>query len=130
NNVKDERFSFHYWHIYNEIYNKTGKKLTKRTRIPLLKYKKFDVVWMYSVITHTYPSDTECLLCILRRYVKKDGGLLFSAFIDKNIDTFEDRIKDQPLSNAYYNERFLRRIISKTGWQVESLYDNSPPDTF
>jgi len=78
---------------------------------------------MYSVITHTYPADTEHLLYILRRYIRKDGGLLFSAFIDNDIDAFEDKIKDQPLSNAYYNEKFLRQIISKTGWQVESLND-------
>jgi len=123
NNVRDSRFSFHYWHIYNAMYNTTGQKLTKRTRLPLPQDKKFDVIWMYSVITHTYPSDTECLLHILRRYIKKGGGLLFSAFIDDNIDTFEDRIKDQPLLKAYYNERFLKQIISKTGWQVKSLYD-------
>jgi SAM-dependent methyltransferase len=122
-NVQDSRFSFYYWHIYNEMYNTAGQKLTKRTRLPLPQDKKFDVIWMYSVITHTYPWDTEYLLSILRRYIKKDGGLLFSAFLDSNIDTFEDRIKDQPLLTAYYNENFLRRIISKTGWQAESLYD-------
>jgi SAM-dependent methyltransferase len=123
NNVQDSRFSFYYWHIYNAMYNTTGQTLTKRVRLPLPQDKRFDVIWMYSVITHTYPADTECLLYILRRYIKKSGGLLFSAFLDNKIDTFEDRIKDQPLLNAYYNERFLRQIISKTGWQVESLYD-------
>jgi 2-polyprenyl-3-methyl-5-hydroxy-6-metoxy-1,4-benzoquinol methylase len=125
-NVQDSRFSFHYWHIYNEMYNATGKKLTQRTRLPLSQDKKFDVIWMYSVITHTYPWETECLFYILRRYIKKDGGLLFSAFIDNDIDTFEDRIKAQPLANACYKEKFLRQIISKRGWQVESVYDKTP----
>jgi SAM-dependent methyltransferase len=126
NNVEDSRFSFYYWHVYNEMYNTTGQRLTKRTRLPLPRNKKFDAIWMYSVITHNYPPDTECLLSILRRYIKKDGGLLFSAFLDNNIDTFEDRLKHQPLSVAYYNEGFLRQIISKTGWQVQSIYDKRP----
>lgn len=127
-NVQDSRFSYHYWNIYNEMYNTTGQKLSKQSVLPLLTDKKFDVIWMYSVITHNYPQDTEYLLYILRRYIKKDGGLLFSAFLDNDIDTFEDRLKDQPLLNAYYNEKFLRQIISKTGWQVKSLY-NKRPDT-
>jgi SAM-dependent methyltransferase len=122
-NVQDSRFSFHYWNIYNAMYNTTGQKLAKRLRLPLPQDKKFDVIWMYSVITHTYPTDTQYLLSILRRYIKKGGGLLFSAFLDNNIATFEDRIKDQPLLYAYYNEKYLRRIIAKAGWKVELLYD-------
>jgi SAM-dependent methyltransferase len=124
-NVQDSRFSFYYWHVYNEKYNTAGQRLNKRAELPFSP-KKFDVIWMYSVITHNYPPDTECLLSVLRRYIKKDGGLLFSVFLDNNIDTFEDRLKHQPLSAAYYNEKFLRKIISKTGWQAESLYDKRP----
>jgi SAM-dependent methyltransferase len=128
NNVQDSRFSYHYWHIYNAMYNPAGEKLNKSLRLPLPRARKFDVIWMYSVLTHNYPPDTEALLHILRRHIKRDGGLLFSAFIDNDIDTFEDRLKHQPLLNAYYNETFLRQLISRTGWQVESLY-NKRPDT-
>jgi SAM-dependent methyltransferase len=121
--VRDSRFSFHAWNVYNERYNTAGEKLTKRTRLPVPHGKKFDVIWMYSVITHNDPHDTECLLRILRRHVKRGGGLLFSAFVDNAIDDFEDRVKDQPLLNAYYNEAYLRRIASKAGWRVERRYD-------
>jgi len=126
NNVRDTRFSFHYWPIYNQMYNVNGEKLSKSAKLPLQQVKKFDVIWMFSVITHNDPKDTECLLFILSKYIKKDGFLLFSAFIDNNIDTFEDRIKEQPLLNAYYNENFLRQIISRTGWQVKSAHDKNP----
>lgn len=126
NNVQDSRFSFYHWNVYNELYNTAGQRLTKRNKLPLPQHKKFDVIWMYSVITHNYPPDTECLLSILRGYIKKDGGLLFSAFLDNTIDTFEGRLKHQPLSAAYYNQAFLRQIISKTGWHVQSLYDKRP----
>jgi SAM-dependent methyltransferase len=124
--VRDARFSFHYWHIYNQLFNPGGQKLTKRTRLPIPEDRKFDVIWMFSVITHNDPADTECLLHILRQCIRESGYLLFSAFIDNNIDSFEDRLKDQPLVNAYYNEHFLRQIISKAGWEVESAHGIRP----
>lgn len=127
-NVKDDRFSFYYWHIYNQMYNSTGNKLTKKTSLPLPSHQKFDLIWMYSVITHNHPGDTKSLLYILRRYVKKDGALLFSAFIDNNIDSFEDRISDQPLLNAYYNEGYLKELAAKAGWQLTAA-PNKKQDT-
>jgi SAM-dependent methyltransferase len=117
-NVRDDRFSFYYWHIYNQLYNPKGDKLTKKTSLPLPSRQKFDLIWMYSVITHNNPIDTESLLYLLRRYVKRDGALLFSAFIDNAIDSFEDKIRDQPLLNAYYNESYLKQLTAKAGWQM------------
>jgi len=125
-NVEDSRFSFYYWHTYNKMYNAGGERLNEKSELPMPKNKKFDAIWMFSVITHNDPRDTESLLFILRRHIQKDGYLLFSAFIDNNIDSFEDRIKDQPLLNAYYNEYFLRKIILKTEWQVKSYHDKRP----
>lgn len=127
NKIKDERFSFYYWDIYNEIYNPFGpQKLTKHTKLPLPQSKKFDVIWIYSVVTHNYPEDTTSLLHILRQYIKKDGRLLFSAFLDDDIATFEYKQKDEPLANVAYSGKFLRKIISKTGWDVEKFSANRP----
>jgi SAM-dependent methyltransferase len=126
-NIQDSRFSFYYWDVYNELYNKGGKKLTKKSRLPLSQNMEFDLIWLFSVFTHLNPVDAENLLHILRKYyVKKGGFLFFSAFIDNNIDTFEDRVKEKPLHQAYYSEKFMRRILSKTGWQVHSSNDKDP----
>lgn len=135
NNVIDSRFSFYYWNIYNEAYNKDGKPLTPETRLPLQPPgQKFDTIWMFSVITHNNPEDTEAMFYVMRKYIKKNGYLFFSAFLDNNIESYEDRIKDQPLLQAYYNEHFLRQILSKTGWQVKSVHgkraDNFIQDHF
>jgi SAM-dependent methyltransferase len=125
-NVHDSRFSFQYWDVYNELYNRSGHRLTKHLHLPLNHTQKFDLIWMYSVITHTYPADTECLLTILRRSIKADGRLLFSALLDPTIASFDDRVKDQPLAMAYYNDLFLRQLIVKTGWHLEVLSDKRP----
>ncbi len=121
--VRDDRFSFHHWPVYNAMYNTAGEPLTVTTRLPLAQDRTFDVIWMYSVITHTYPRDAGCLFRILRRHVRRGGGLLFSAFVDDGVDGFEDRVTDRPLLNAYYAGKLLRRLVSKAGWRVESLYD-------
>lgn len=121
--VRDDRFAFRRWNVRNAMYNPSGEELTRRTRLPVPRGKRFDVIWMYSVITHTYPRDAECLLRVLRRHVKRGGGLLFSAFLDDGVDGFEDRVKEHPLLNAFYDERLLRRIASRAGWRVETIYD-------
>lgn len=126
--VTDQRFSFAYWPIYNQMYNPLGEKLTKKTPLPLPHHQKFDLIWMYSVITHNAPHETECLLHIARRYVRKDGTLLFSAFIDNTIRTFEDKIKGQPLFNAYYNENYLKKLATQAGWEI-TLAPNKKQDS-
>jgi 2-polyprenyl-3-methyl-5-hydroxy-6-metoxy-1,4-benzoquinol methylase len=126
--VTDNRFTFHRWHIYNELYNPHGQQLTKQTRLPVLHQKKFDVIWLYSVVTHNYPADIECLFALLRRYISKNGRLLFSALIDTTTQTFENKVPAHPLAAVYYNEAFLRQIISRAGWSVQSRHDKTPDD--
>jgi SAM-dependent methyltransferase len=125
-NVRDSRFSFHYWHVYNERYNRGGQRLTRGVKLPLEHDRTFDVVWMYSVITHNDPEAAECLFHVARRHVRHDGALLFSAFVDNGIEAFDDRVKGHPLAAVYYNEAFLTQIISRTGWRVESVYGKKP----
>lgn len=121
--VKDDRFSFAYWNIYNEMYNKSGEKLAKGTKLPIPDNKKFDLVWMYSVITHNYPADTEALFHILRTHIRPGGALVFSAFLDNNLETFEDKLKDQPLCNAYYNQKYLTQLLTNTRWEVQTMFN-------
>jgi len=122
-NVADSRFAFHHWNVHNAMYNPGGEKLTPATRPPFARTQRFDAIWLYSVLTHTCPQDTACLLRILRRHVKRDGALLFSAFVDDAVETFEDRLKDQPLMNAFYGEKYLRRLAQDAGWHVQTRFD-------
>jgi len=121
--VKDPRFSFHHWNVHNAMYHAAGEKLTAASRLPFSRDRRFDLIWMYSVLTHNDPQDAEHLLRILRGHVRRGGALVFSAFIDNGIDTFEDRVKGHPLLNVFYNERFLRGIAARTGWRVETRFD-------
>lgn len=121
--VADSRFAFHHWDVHNAMYNPGGEKLGTSTPPPFARGRRFDAIWLYSVLTHTAPHDTACLLRIFRRHVKKDGALIFSAFVDDSIDSFDDRLKEQPLMNAFYSEKYLRRLAHDAGWRVQSRFD-------
>lgn len=120
----DDRFRFRHWNIYNQLYNPSGFELQNHEALPF--DTTFDLIWLFSVFTHLNPKDSFALLCILRRYIRKNGSLFFSAFVDHSLNDFEDRIKEQPLLNAYYGRRYLESIVEQAGWKVDAFYDRDP----
>ena len=120
--VEDRRFAFAHWDARNAKYNPNGVPMTRESRLPV--EGAFDVIWLFSVFTHLDPSDAEALLVILRRHVRPGGALFFSVFLDASVESFEDRIPEHPLSWPCYSERYLRQLVTASGWQVASV---SPP---
>src|SRR5262245_46736095 len=68
-NVSDPRLRFHHWNARNPNYNPDGFPLTVETHLPTGD-EKFDVICMFSVITHQLPKDSETIFRILRRRIK------------------------------------------------------------
>ncbi len=101
-NVSQEQFQFEYWNIHNNLYNPNGVIISEKTDLPF--EEKFDIIWLFSVFTHLNPKDSIALLKLIRKYIRKGGRLFFSAFIDQNLETFEDRIIGRPLLQAYYSK--------------------------
>ena len=114
-NVRDRRFGFHYLDAYHALYNKTGKWLAPDTELPI-KESDFDVIAMFSVITHQTPADSRAIFTMLRRYVKADGHLFFTCFLDDAIATFEDRSPERNGGFCFYNSAFLTRLVESCGW--------------
>jgi len=117
----DKRFKFVYWNVKNEMYNPEGVELSDWERLPVAEY--FDLIWLFSVFTHLNPTDARAMLQILRKHIREEGRLFFSAFIDDDLEGFEDRAKDSPLLNAYYERRYMELIIEETGWRIEAAFD-------
>jgi 2-polyprenyl-3-methyl-5-hydroxy-6-metoxy-1,4-benzoquinol methylase len=82
----------------------------------------FDAIWLFSVITHLNPDDTDAMLAILRRAIRPNGALLFSALLDSQIDTYRERDPDRPSAATFYNVRFLRDLVSRNRWRVCAMY--------
>jgi SAM-dependent methyltransferase len=118
----DPRFRFVCWDVANAMYNPAGADLSTQAHLPVAG--EFDLVWLFSVFTHLCPADSLALLRLIRKKIRPAGKLFFSAFIDDGLDGFEDRIKDQPLVNAYYGN--MRSLVGTAGWKIDAFHDKDP----
>jgi cyclopropane fatty-acyl-phospholipid synthase-like methyltransferase len=98
--VDDPRFAYHHVNAHNELYNPEGDPLSEETE---LAEGKFDVICLYSVFTHLAPHNYRSMLKLLRRYVKPDGRLVFTLFIDEpseggagRMDTMAEAVSKLP----------------------------------
>jgi SAM-dependent methyltransferase len=77
-NITDQRLRFYHWNARNPNYNPSGFPMTSATSLPTGK-RRFDLVCMFSVITHQVPQDAEILFRIFRRYIRPKGHMFFSV---------------------------------------------------
>jgi len=119
-NVHDPRLSFHHFNAYNALYNRGGFVMTEDTPLPVGD-KQFDVICMFSVITHQVPDDSLRIFKILRRYVKRSGGLFFTADVRDDFDVYTEEIPDIPVQLSAYPLELLARLLRLAGWHVRSL---------
>ena len=66
----------------NELYNPEGGPFSTNLQLPF-GGSAFDLIFLFSVLTHLPPDDYRTMLTVLRRYVRSDGNLFFTLFIDE-----------------------------------------------
>ena len=84
-NVDDPRFEYHHVDVRNELYNPDAPPMTPETDLGMAD-RTFDVICLYSVFTHLAPADYVTMLKLLRRYVRPDGRLVYTLFVDELTD--------------------------------------------
>lgn len=114
-NVHDRRFHHVVDDAFHPLYRPDGVPLGPDSRLPLAEHS-FDVISMFSVITHQYPHDSSAIFTLLRRYVRPDGRLFFSCFLDDTIDQFEDRSPGKDGGYCVYHPDFLVPLVEACGW--------------
>jgi SAM-dependent methyltransferase len=125
--VKDRRFSYHLLDAQHPFYNPRGSvRLGPDIRLPIPEHH-FDVVAMFSVLTHQCPDDARHLLAMLRRHVHREGRLFFTCFLDDTIETFEDRSPERNGGRCCYNAAFLADIVHRAGWQTLARHPAEAP---
>ena len=117
-NIPDPRLSFHHWDAHNPGYNPSGFPLTPATRLPTGR-RTFDVISLFSVITHQLPADAETLFGILRRYVRPRGRMFFSATIDDLSEDYRE-MGATPTAHSAYSWRALAGMLERSGWRALS----------
>ena|SRR3989442_317956 len=116
NNVRDRRFAYYFLDAYHPLYNPQGSLLSPDFILPIGE-QDFDIVCMFSVITHQYPRDSKSIFSILRRHISADGQLFFTCFLDQAINTFEDRSPELNGGRCFYNPDFLTELVESCGWR-------------
>ena len=144
--VADPRFHFYHMDTHNEMYNTRGQPLTPDTRLPCAE-QSFDIICLFSVFTHMAPHDYRAMLQALRPYVKPNGQLIYSLYLDEltsgghglinsivakhelkdwqpSGEPFRDAFPGKPLQWALYSREHALELIETTGcWAVDSIND-------
>jgi SAM-dependent methyltransferase len=124
-NLADNRFVFAHWDAANPMYNPGGVPLTKDASLPI-DNRQFDVICMFSVITHQLPEDAAAIFSILRRYIAADGFLFFSATIEEVVGDYAELNKDRPTAHSAYAMHAMTRMLAETGWNIISFEGKDP----
>jgi SAM-dependent methyltransferase len=123
-NVDDPRFSFYHMNTHNEMYNQDGEPLTADIKLPIGE-DKFDLICLFSVFTHLAPHDYVAMLKMLRAYVKPNGRLFYTVFVNEEtsgghgyIDFYARGMKSaENISSEKHKHHF-----------IDALENKGPPD--
>lgn len=140
--VKDPRLSYHHVDTHNEMYNPQGKPLSDDTRLPVQE-QSCDIICLFSVFTHLAPHDFHRMLKLMRRYIREDGRLLFTLYLNEvtgnghglveqiameqgeswrpGDEPFLDAFPGKPLQWALYSRDHALELLAETGWEVQEL---------
>lgn len=110
NAVRDDRISYVFVDAYHPMYNPSGSFNSLSLELPLAQ-SDFDIACMFSVITHQTPEDSRRIFSLLRRYIRKDGHLFFTCFLDESITDYEDRSPERNGGRCFYNPGFLTELV-------------------
>jgi SAM-dependent methyltransferase len=122
--VRDPRLSHHFFDARHPLYNSTGQPFSASASLPC-DDASFDVASLFSVLTHQAAADSRAIFTLLRRYVRPDGHLFFSCFLDDAVETFEDRSPERNGGYCVYNPVFLHDLVVSCGW---GLVSSAPAD--
>jgi SAM-dependent methyltransferase len=126
-NVNDDRLSFHHLNARNPKYNRSGDPLMPETVLPIGD-RRFDVICMFSVITHQLPHDAQAIFAILRRHVKESGFLFFSACLAEGDFGYREHDPERPTELSVFSKDLLCELLEREKWRVVSIEPGSPRD--
>src|SRR5262249_34725953 len=118
--ASDPRLSFFHLDARNPIYNKDEVPLTSATVLPIGD-RTFDVLCMFSVITHQLPDDARSIFSILRRHARPGGWLFFSASLEEGDFGYREHTPERPVELSIYTPTLMKTLVESTGWRIVSV---------
>jgi SAM-dependent methyltransferase len=118
--VSDPRLSFFHTNARNPIYNSDGEPLSPSTLLPVGN-RTFDVLCMFSVITHQLAEDARSIFSILRRHVRMSGWLFFSVSLEEGDFGYRERTPECPAELSIYTPTLMKSLVQSAGWRIVSI---------
>lgn len=119
-NLNDGRFRFAHLNARNGFYNPDGS--SGPDNLVRLGLPPCDAACMFSVITHQKPEEARLTFTQLRRVLRHDAKLYFTAFIDEAIDHYGEAVPETPGLQSTYGPDTLIAIVESEGWHVDAIY--------
>lgn len=127
-------FRFSHLNVYNERYHRDGIKLDGTFRFDVAS-ESIDIVYLFSVFSHTTEEDMRIYLRDFRRVLRKTGKIFFTAFVEENVPSFsinpDGYIFENcrgPLHIVRYNKAYLFSILEELGYRVEAFTHGTEAD--
>ena len=120
-NVRDSRFTFAHTDSVNQLYNPGGEGSGE-----LSLDRNFDVICMFSVITHQNPKEAASTFRLLRKWIRPTGHLFFSTAIDDEVLDFKEQFPEQPGLLCVYPLHAMERMLAESGWRIDSFVPRNP----
>jgi SAM-dependent methyltransferase len=130
---KNASFLFKHLNIHNERYNNEGVKIDNNFKFEL-ESGSFDIVYLYSVFSHTTEHDMKIYLKEISRILNTTGKLFFTTFVENNIPNFTINPKDHrltisgPLHVVQYEKNYLFSILKDYGFTVQNFSHKTEAD--
>ncbi|MCP3970197.1 MAG: class I SAM-dependent methyltransferase [Rhodobacteraceae bacterium] len=124
--VSDPRFRYIHTTTANQFYNSGGDPLSLDQPSPIGPVD-FDIICMFSVITHQNPVEARPIFDMLRRQIRPGGHLFFSAFEhDKPDVPFMELEPAKPGLKCSYSRPAMTQLLDATGWRILTIEDPRP----
>jgi len=116
-------FKFKHLNLYNERYNKDGIKIDNHFHFNI-EPKNIDIVYLFSVFSHTVENDMRIYLKEFLRILDDGGKIFFTTFVEDDVPNVSINPKNYqlncagPLHIVRYNKDYLFSIIDESGYSI------------
>ncbi len=119
-------FKFRHVNFQNDRYNKAGIGIDNGFSFDV-ESKSIDIVFLYSVFSHTIENDMKAYLKEFLRILDEGGKVFFSTFVEENVENFSInpdnyRLKcSGPLHIVRYDKAYLFSLLEEIGYTVQGF---------
>lgn len=124
-NAESERLMFEHIDATNAMYNPGRSWGCPWPQLTKFRSTVFDVICMFSVITHQNPDEATEVFRLLRQFGDPGGPncrLYFTAFLEEGGPDYSEGDPASPGLLSTYNPKSLSEIALKAGWRVLKSY--------